>query len=208
MAEKFGVCRLTVQRWFVVVGARCLDVCGLLEVAVGSGLPLERAGGARGSRLAAHGLGSRVGGTLAATQLGTALFWQAVLLFRSTPVNASDFEASPSESSDTGTGQCGPVASHGPPPSQSQGNRPLATPPDRKRTRYSLTPTSELRGPVVRAQAKPPVVWPDGRTRPISLVTLYRWVVLFRETELAALRPVRRKDAGKSRAKPRLDRSS
>jgi transposase InsO family protein len=63
------------------------------------------------------------------------------------------------------------------------------------------TPTSDLRGPVVRAQAKPPVVWPNGRTRPISLATLYRWVALFREGGLAALRPVRRKDAGRSRAK-------
>ena len=63
------------------------------------------------------------------------------------------------------------------------------------------TPTSDVRGPVVRAQAKPPVVWPNGRTKPISLATLYRWVALFREGGLAALRPVRRKDAGRPRAK-------
>ncbi len=63
------------------------------------------------------------------------------------------------------------------------------------------TPTSDVRGPVVRAQARPPVVWPNGRTKAISLATLYRWMKRFRKGGLAALRPVRRRDAGKSRAK-------
>jgi len=67
------------------------------------------------------------------------------------------------------------------------------------------TPTSDVRGPVVRAQARPPVVWPNGRTRPVSLATLYRWMALFRVGGLAALRPVRRRDIGRPRAKLSAD---
>ena len=63
------------------------------------------------------------------------------------------------------------------------------------------TPTADVRGPVVRAQARPPVVWPNGQTKAISLATLYRWMKRFRQGGLAALRPARRKDAGKRRAK-------
>lgn len=64
------------------------------------------------------------------------------------------------------------------------------------------TPTRDVRGPVVRALVRPPVVWPNGQTKPISRATLYRWMKRFREAGgLAALRPARRKDAGKPRAK-------
>jgi putative transposase len=63
------------------------------------------------------------------------------------------------------------------------------------------TPTSDVRGSVVRAQSRAPVVWPNGRTKAVSLATLYRWIALFLAGGLAALRPARRKDAGKPRAK-------
>jgi putative transposase len=63
------------------------------------------------------------------------------------------------------------------------------------------TPAHDVRGPLVRALCRPPVVWPNGRTKPISLATLYRWMKLFKSGGLAALRPPRRKDAGKKRAK-------
>ncbi|MGZ6078796.1 MAG: hypothetical protein ACXWK6_13410 [Myxococcaceae bacterium] len=63
------------------------------------------------------------------------------------------------------------------------------------------TPSSDVRGAVVRAQSRAPVVWPNGRTKRVSLATLYRWIALFLGSGLAALRPARRKDAGKPRAK-------
>jgi len=44
---------------------------------------------------------------------------QAVLLFRGTPFNTSNFEAPSSDSSDSGAGQIGPAAIHETPPSQS-----------------------------------------------------------------------------------------
>jgi putative transposase len=62
-------------------------------------------------------------------------------------------------------------------------------------------PAADVRGPVVRALARPPVVWPNGRSKAISLATLYRWIHLFKEGGLDALRPARRKDAGKPRAR-------
>ena len=60
-------------------------------------------------------------------------------------------------------------------------------------------PSADVRGPALRALAKPPVVWPNGKTKRISLATLYRWVKLFKAGGLDALRPVRRKDSGKVR---------
>jgi len=62
-------------------------------------------------------------------------------------------------------------------------------------------PSSDVRGPVLRALARPPVVWPNGRTKPISLASLYRWIKLFKQGGLDALRPRRRKDWGKNRAR-------
>jgi len=67
------------------------------------------------------------------------------------------------------------------------------------------TPTSDVRGAVVQAQSRAPVVWPDGQTKPVSVATLYRWIALFLAGGLAALRPARRKDAGKPRAKMPAD---
>ena len=67
------------------------------------------------------------------------------------------------------------------------------------------TPTSDVRGAVVQAQSRAPVVWPNGQTKPVSVATLYRWIALFLAGGLAALRPARRKDAGKPRAKMPAD---
>jgi putative transposase len=59
----------------------------------------------------------------------------------------------------------------------------------------------DVRGPIVRALSRTPVVWPSGVTRRISLATLYRWIALYVVGGLIALRPARRKDAGKPKAK-------
>lgn len=61
--------------------------------------------------------------------------------------------------------------------------------------------SKDVRGAIVRAISKVPVVWPSGVTRRISCSTLYRWIALFLAGGLADLRPKRRKDAGKPKAR-------
>ncbi len=63
------------------------------------------------------------------------------------------------------------------------------------------TRSPDVRGPLVTAQSRVPVIWPSGASRPISVATLYRWISLCEEGGLDALRPARRKDAGKPRAR-------
>lgn len=59
----------------------------------------------------------------------------------------------------------------------------------------------ELRASILRAAAKPPVVWPSGSIRPISLASLYRWLASYQRGGLDALRPAVRKDKGKLRVR-------
>lgn len=59
----------------------------------------------------------------------------------------------------------------------------------------------DVRGAIVRASSRPPVLWPNGATRPPSVATLYRWLSLYEKGGLSALRPRRRKDAGLSRGR-------
>jgi hypothetical protein len=165
VAKACGVCRLSVQHWLAGLGARCLDLFGLLRhraivtstastgtlvrfaafeaeahrhrpalslrsVWVVGSRPSERTELVAAVWLLVD-LVHALGGTLATTQLGAALFRQAVLLFRSTPLDTSNFDASSSESPDTGAGQIGVAAPDDSPPSQSQGNRPVALRPGR-----------------------------------------------------------------------------
>jgi transposase InsO family protein len=48
--------------------------------------------------------------------------------------------------------------------------------------------------------ARTPALWPCGRTGRISVATLYRWINVYLHKGLDALRPARRRDAGKLRA--------
>jgi len=59
----------------------------------------------------------------------------------------------------------------------------------------------QVRGRIIRAISRSPVVWPSGVSRRISCATLYRWISLYLKCGLKALRPARRKDAGKPRAR-------
>lgn len=58
----------------------------------------------------------------------------------------------------------------------------------------------EARGALLRALARVPIVWLSGLTRRISLATLYRWLAAYVRGGLEALRPKRRKDAGRTKA--------
>jgi hypothetical protein len=130
-ARAVGVCELTARHWLVGVAARCLDLYGLLRhrAIITSGTspatlvrfaafvteiarrrPVKvPAGDARSTehseRTAAMwrllDLVEELGGTLATTQLGAALFRQAVLLFRSTPIDTSNCDALPVGGADT-----------------------------------------------------------------------------------------------------------
>lgn len=59
----------------------------------------------------------------------------------------------------------------------------------------------DVRGEVVARICSVPVRWPSGPTRSISRATVYRWALLYERGGLAALRPRRRKDRGKRRAR-------
>lgn len=60
--------------------------------------------------------------------------------------------------------------------------------------------TREARGALLRSLARVPVLWLSGMTRRISLATLYRWLAAYVRAGLEALRPKRRKDAGRTKA--------
>jgi transposase InsO family protein len=59
----------------------------------------------------------------------------------------------------------------------------------------------DVRGEIIARISAVPVRWPRGPTRRISRATLYRWIEHYRRGGLAALRPRRRKDRGKPRAR-------
>ena len=63
------------------------------------------------------------------------------------------------------------------------------------------TMASDVRGEVLTRISAVPTRWPSGTTRPISRATLYRWLELYAQGGLAALRPRRRKDRGTKRAR-------
>jgi len=58
----------------------------------------------------------------------------------------------------------------------------------------------DVRGEVIARLSSVPVRWPGGASRAISRATLYRWLDLYENGGLAALRPRRRKDRGTKRA--------
>jgi transposase InsO family protein len=59
----------------------------------------------------------------------------------------------------------------------------------------------DVRGEIVARLSAVPMRWPGGATRRISRATLYRWIQGYERGGLAALRPRRRKDRGKPRAR-------
>jgi len=59
----------------------------------------------------------------------------------------------------------------------------------------------DVRGEIIARISAAPVRWPRGASRPISAATLYRWIERYRHGGLVALRPRRRKDRGKLRAR-------
>ena len=59
----------------------------------------------------------------------------------------------------------------------------------------------DVRGEIVARISAVPMRWPSGATRRISRATLYRWIQGYERGGLAALRPRRRKDRGKPRAR-------
>jgi transposase InsO family protein len=63
------------------------------------------------------------------------------------------------------------------------------------------TRSPKLRGPLLERMSRRPVVWPSGVTKPVSLASLYRWIDLYERGGLSALRPRRRKDKGRRRAR-------
>jgi putative transposase len=63
----------------------------------------------------------------------------------------------------------------------------------------SLQPSERSR--ILRRISKTPVLWPSGRSRRISLSTLYRWLDKFQQGGLRALQPAERQDRGRVRQK-------
>lgn len=59
----------------------------------------------------------------------------------------------------------------------------------------------DVRGEVIERICSVPARWPSGETAPISRATVYRWLGLHETGGLEALRPRRRKDHGKKRAR-------
>lgn len=59
----------------------------------------------------------------------------------------------------------------------------------------------DVRGEAVARICSVPVRWPSGITRPLSRATVYRWLELYADGGLAALRPRRRKDRGTKRTR-------
>jgi transposase InsO family protein len=59
----------------------------------------------------------------------------------------------------------------------------------------------DVRGEVVARLSLVPTRWPSGNTQFISRATIYRWINLYDQGGLAALRPRGRKDRGKKRAR-------
>lgn len=62
------------------------------------------------------------------------------------------------------------------------------------------SPKGEVRAELLRRRSRAPVVHPGGATRRVSVATLYRWIALYEPGDLEALRPRRRRDAGRPRA--------
>ncbi|MEK7285616.1 MAG: helix-turn-helix domain-containing protein [Chloroflexota bacterium] len=59
----------------------------------------------------------------------------------------------------------------------------------------------DVRGEVITRISAVPTRWPSGTTRQVSRATVYRWLELYAQGGLAALRPRRRKDRGAKRAR-------
>ena len=59
----------------------------------------------------------------------------------------------------------------------------------------------DVRGELITRISRAPMRWPSGLTRRISRATVYRWLARYERGGLAALRPRRRKDHGKRRAR-------
>lgn len=59
----------------------------------------------------------------------------------------------------------------------------------------------DVRGEIVTRISSVPIRWPSGQTSCISRATLYRWIERYNQGGLGALRPRRRKDHGKKRAR-------
>ena len=57
----------------------------------------------------------------------------------------------------------------------------------------------EERARLIKSRSKVPVVWPSGRTKRISIATLYRWLEAFQSGGLEALQTKDRADRGKIR---------
>lgn len=58
-----------------------------------------------------------------------------------------------------------------------------------------------VRGEIIRELERRPVRWPSGLLRSVSKASAYRWLGLFEDGALKALRPTARKDKGKKRAR-------
>lgn len=59
----------------------------------------------------------------------------------------------------------------------------------------------DVRGEIIARISAVPTLWQSGETRSISRATLYRWIALYGQGGLAALRPRHRKDRGATRAR-------
>lgn len=59
----------------------------------------------------------------------------------------------------------------------------------------------DVRGEIVARISSVPARWPSGETRAVSRASLYRWISAYERGGLAALRPRRRKDRGRKRAR-------
>ncbi len=57
----------------------------------------------------------------------------------------------------------------------------------------------DVRGPLLRDISRDAVLWPSGKTEPVSLATLYRWVEIYENEGLEGLRPKPRHDKGSTR---------
>ena len=59
--------------------------------------------------------------------------------------------------------------------------------------------TRAERARILHRISKTPVLWPSGQTKAVPIATSYRWVRLYHQGQLDALRPKRRSDLGVSR---------
>jgi len=60
--------------------------------------------------------------------------------------------------------------------------------------------THEQRGEITRSITRVPIRWPSGKTKALSVATIYRWIRDYQRDGLEALRPKRRSDRGVARA--------